>query len=112
MQQKEDVFIKIRKFNRTLKSYNRLCVLSPADLNRYGIIWVSDMDITDDAIMKAIDSERTEIENHLYQNDSEEKEEINKEVFQLNVAYKIVAARKRLCELFEEICPGKRLLIF
>ena len=113
VQQNEDVFIKICKFNHALESYKELCTPFQVNvLNRHGIIWTPDMNIADDAIIVAIDRVRAEIENSLHQNSIDEKAEIDKELFQLDANSEIITAHKRLCELFEEICPGKRLLIF
>lgn len=111
-QQTEDVFIKIREFNHALESYEKLCNFQVSVLDRHGIIWASGMNITDDAIIAAIEIECAKIENNSHQNFPEEKEEMGKELFQLGANREIIAVRKRLCELFEEICPGKRLLVF
>lgn len=112
-QQNEDIFLKIRKFNQVLKSYKDLCGPFQVDvLYSHGIIWTPDMNIADDTIIAAIDSVRAEIENNQYQNVPKEKVEMDKELFQLAANREIIVTRKQLCELFEEICPGKRLLIF
>lgn len=120
MWQKEDVFIKIREFNRTLKSYKESCYFLHADvLNDHCIIWTPDINVADDDIIAVIDSERAkinckrvEIEKYSNQNVSEEKAKIDEELSQLDITHDIVTYRKQLCELFEEICPGKQLLVF
>lgn len=117
VQQNEDVSIKIREFNHILESYMELCgsfscLFQEDVLYCHGIIWTPSMNIADDAIIAAIDSVRAEIENNQHQNVPEEKAEIDKELFQLATTREFVSLRKQLCELFEEICPGKRLLIF
>lgn len=119
-QQNEDVFIKIREFNRVLESYNgnfsywhiMTMTMDYYEILGYSIIGGSVVHIPDDDIIGAIDRECTEMENNLRQNISEEKEDINHELRRLNNTRDIIVRHKQLCELFEEICPGKQLLVF
>lgn len=117
--QTEDIFRQISEFNNHIKIYfSFLGLIRLSVSEEYGFM-LRTMGYNNE-ILSLIDSECDEIKNNLGREISIEGRETNdisvselqSRLNQLDFLRNILCSHKQLCELFEEICPGKTLLVF
>jgi len=117
-QQDKDIFKQISEFTTALEAYS--CFLGMIRLSvseKYGsLLKLAGLDCE---IIGLIDDERNEIKNKLGDKFSSKEStnapsdsELEGRLTQLDFIRSILLSHKRLCELFEKICPGKTILVF
>ena len=118
-QQNEVIFKKISEFNLKLKSYcSFLGMIRLFISEKYGIM-LKKAGLNNE-IISLIDTDYEEIKNKLDGKISINGDEINEasvleleeRLTQLDFLRNILLAHKQLCDLFEEICSGKTILVF
>ena len=117
-QQNDKVFEKISEFSQEMRTYSGfLGMVRVAVSKKYGIFLKACG--FNNEIFGLIENDRGEMQSKLSEEPSTEDKDnkdlitgLEEELSQLDFISSILLAHKRLCELYGEICPGKRMHIF
>ncbi len=117
-QQGENIFKKISEFTCVLEAYSGFVGMIRLSISeKYGsLLKITGLNCE---IINLIDEERNEIKDDFVEKNST-KGDVNESslsgveerLTQLDLVRSILLSHKRLCELFEDICPGKTILVF
>lgn len=108
----------ISEFKCTLENYaSFLGMLRSSVSEVYGFMWTAGVSYDD--IIRQIDSDYSETKDSLDEkssideiNESSESFTLESKLNQLNFISSILVSHKQISELFEEICPGKKICVF
>ena len=118
-QQNEIIYGNISEFSAELETYSGFLGMMKLSISeKYGII-IKMMGLNNE-IISLLDADYEEVKNNLDEEISKKEDDANEsavlelkgKLTQLDILRTVLSSHKQLCDLFEEICPGKTIFVF